>query len=53
MILALLLVNIGNTEWVVRALAALPDSTRLFITRVLRSLRALPPAALGTPFEQE
>ncbi|HMK09263.1 MAG TPA: ABC transporter permease [Anaerolineales bacterium] len=53
MILALLLVNIGSTEWVGRTLAALPDSTRLFITRVLRSLRAQPPAALGTPFEQE
>jgi ABC-type uncharacterized transport system permease subunit len=53
MILALLLVNIGSTEWVARTLAALPDSTRLFVTRVLRSLRASPPAALGTPFEQE
>jgi ABC-type uncharacterized transport system permease subunit len=53
MILALLLVNIGSTEWVARTLAALPDSTRLFITRVLRSLRASPPAALGLPFEQE
>jgi simple sugar transport system permease protein len=53
MILALLLVNIGNTEWVERTLAALPDSTRRLIAKVLRSLRALPPAALGTPFEQE
>jgi simple sugar transport system permease protein len=53
MILALLLVNIGNTEWVARTLAALPDTTRLFFTRVLRSLRASPPAALGTYFEQE
>jgi hypothetical protein len=53
MILALLLVNIGNTDWVVRTMAALPDSVRLFVARVLRSLRASPPAALGTPFEQE
>jgi simple sugar transport system permease protein len=53
MIMALLLVNIGNTEWVERTLAALPDSTRLFIARVLRSLRASPPASLGVPFEQE
>jgi simple sugar transport system permease protein len=53
MILTLLLVNIGNTEWVNRALAALPESTRRFATRVLRSLRASPPAALGVPFEQE
>jgi simple sugar transport system permease protein len=53
MILALLLVNIGSTEWVARTLAALPDTTRMFIARLLRSLRASPPAGLGTPFEQE
>jgi general nucleoside transport system permease protein len=53
MILALLLVNIGNTEWVDRALASLPEHTRHFIARVMRSMRATPPAALGTPFEQE
>jgi simple sugar transport system permease protein len=53
MIMALLLVNIGSTEWVERTLAALPDSTRRFVTRVLRSLRASPPAARGVPFEQE
>jgi simple sugar transport system permease protein len=53
MILALLLVNIGSTEWIERTLAALPDTTRLFIARLLRSLRASPPAALGVPFEQE
>jgi general nucleoside transport system permease protein len=53
MILTLLLVNIGNTEWVERVLAGLPESTRKLIARVLRSLRATPPAALGVPFEQE
>jgi len=53
MILALLFVNIGNTEWVERTLALLPDSTRRFIARILRSLRASPPAALGVPFKQE
>ncbi|MBE0408327.1 MAG: ABC transporter permease [Anaerolineales bacterium] len=53
MILALLLVNIGNTEWVERTLALLPDSTRRLIARILRSLRASPPAALGVPFKQE
>jgi ABC-type uncharacterized transport system permease subunit len=53
MILTLLLVNIGNTEWVDRVLAGLPEPTRRFITRLLRSLRASPPASLGTPFEQE
>lgn len=53
MILTLLLVNIGNTEWVERMLAGLPESTRRLIARVLRSLRASPPASLGMPFEQE
>lgn len=53
MILALLLVNIGNTEWVERTLAALPDSARRAIAGILRSLRASPPAALGVAFEQE
>jgi general nucleoside transport system permease protein len=53
MILALLLVNIGNTEWVERMLAVLPDRTRHFIARLLRALRASPPAALGVPFEQD
>ena len=53
MILTLLLVNIGNTEWVERVLAGLPESTRRFIARLLRSLRASPPASLGVPFEQE
>jgi general nucleoside transport system permease protein len=53
MILALLLVNIGNTEWVERMLAALPDRTRHFIARLLRTMRASPPAALGVPFEQD
>jgi general nucleoside transport system permease protein len=53
MILTLLLVNIGNTEWVDRTLAGLPAELRHLLARVLRSLRASPPAALGTPFEQE
>ncbi len=53
MILALLIVNIGNTEWVERVLATLPESTRKFVARLLRSLRASPPASLGVPFEQE
>lgn len=53
MILALLLVNIGNTEWVERMLAGLPENTRHLVARVMRSMRASPPAALGVPFEQE
>jgi simple sugar transport system permease protein len=53
MILTLLLVNIGNTEWVERILASLPESTRRVVARLLRSLRASPPASLGVPFEQK
>jgi ABC-type uncharacterized transport system permease subunit len=53
MILALLFVNIGNTEWLERVLASLPESTRRIIARVLRSLRASPPAALGVQFKQD
>ena len=53
MILTLLLVNIGNTEWVNRVLAGLPESTRHALTRLIRSLQASPPAALGVPFEQD
>lgn len=53
MILTLLLVNIGNAEWVDRTLAGLPASTRRWIARVLRSLRTSPPASLGVPFENQ
>ncbi len=53
MILTLLLVNVGNAEWVERTLAGLPEGTRRIIARLLRSLRASPPASLGVPFEQE
>jgi len=53
MILTLLLVNVGNAEWVERTLARLPEPTRRLLARALRKLRATPPAALGTPFERE
>ena len=53
MILTLLLVNIGNADWVDRTLASLPESTRRFLARTFRSLRASPPAALGVPFERD
>jgi len=53
MILTLLFVNIGNAEWVERTLAGLPESTRRTIAKILRALRATPPAALGVPFEAE
>jgi general nucleoside transport system permease protein len=53
MILTLLFVNIGNAEWVDRMLASLNEPTRRVVARVLRSLRATPPASLGVPFEQD
>jgi len=53
MILTLLLVNIGDAEWVARALAAMPERPRRVAARILRALRASPPAALGVPFESE
>lgn len=53
MILTLLLVNIGNAEWVDRTLAALPEPTRRFFARTFRTMRASPPAALGVPFERD
>jgi len=53
MILTLLLVNLGNTEWMERLLATLPDGVRTRVKGLIRSLRSQPPAALGTPFERE
>jgi len=53
MILSLLLVNMGNAEWVSRILSALPEPVRRFIARALRAMNATPPAALGTPFDPE
>ncbi len=53
MILTLLLVNFGNTEWFARLMAVLPPRPRVIIGNILRSLRAAPPAALGVPFKKE
>ncbi|MHB0988192.1 MAG: ABC transporter permease [Bellilinea sp.] len=53
MILTLLLVNIGNSDWVDRTLAGLPEEVRRFIAKVLRAMRTTPPAALGIPFDNE
>jgi ABC-type uncharacterized transport system permease subunit len=53
MILTLLLVTLGNAEWVKRVLVRLPGWLRRSIVRVLRALQAAPPAALGTIFEKE
>ena len=53
MILTLLLVNIGNAEWVERSLSKLPESVRRDIARVLRAMNATPPASLGVPFDKD
>ena len=53
MILTLLLVNIGNAEWVDRTLAGLPEETRRILAKILRAMRTSPPASLGVPFENE
>jgi simple sugar transport system permease protein len=53
MILTLLLVNIGNAEWMQRTMAAMPERTRRAAMRLLRALRASPPASLGVPFDSE
>ena len=53
MILTLLFVNIGDAEWVQRTLAGLPEDARRVIAGILRAMRTRPPAALGTPFENE
>lgn len=53
MILTLLLVNIGNAEWVERSLSHLPESVRRDIAKVLTALNATPPAALGMPFDKD
>ncbi len=53
MILTLLLVNISDAEWVGRMLAALPEGTRRRVAKLLRTMRASPPAGLGVPFESE
>ncbi len=51
MILTLLLVTVGNSEWNRRLLRRLPGGARRGILRVLRALQSSPPAALGEPFE--
>ncbi len=53
MILTLLLVNIGNAEWVERTLAGMPENTRRAVAKILRAMRATPPASLGVPFESD
>lgn len=53
MILTLLVVNLGNADWVERTLAGLPEGTRRILAKIIRGMRTSPPASLGVPFENE
>ena len=53
MILTLLLVNFGNSEWVEQLLSSMPEQWRKRVYNVLRVLKSQPPAAMGVPFERE
>jgi simple sugar transport system permease protein len=53
MILTLLLVTLGNAEWVGRLLNTLPEGVRLTLKRTIKALQTSPPAALGTTWEKQ
>jgi len=53
MILTLLLVTIGNAEWVNRVLNDLPAPVRRFLLQALGALQTSAPAALGTVLKKE
>lgn len=51
MIFTLLIVNIGNTDWVFSRLAMLSPRMRHVIRRILKLCGASPPEGLGKPFD--
>ena len=53
MILTLLLVTIGNAEWMNRFLSLFPENIQRFLVRTLKTLQTSPPGALGTIFKKE
>lgn len=53
MILTLLFVNIGDTEWMARFLSMLPSGSRRIFFKLIKYIRTPPPASLGVPFERE
>ncbi len=53
MILTLLLVTLGNAEWMNRVLNHLPEGMQRFLIRTLKTLQTVPPASLGTLFRKE
>ncbi|MFH0880341.1 MAG: ABC transporter permease, partial [Lentisphaerota bacterium] len=52
MILTLLIVDVGDTEWMTRVLTLSPEPLKRWMIRLTRFFRSTPPAALGTPFEE-
>jgi simple sugar transport system permease protein len=52
MILTLLLVALGNSDWIYRRLYRWPAAVRRRVLRVLHALQASPPASLGASFDQ-
>lgn len=53
MILTLLLVTIGNAEWMNRFLSLLPENLQRLFVKMLKALQTSPPGALGTIFKKE
>jgi simple sugar transport system permease protein len=53
MILTLLLVTIGNAEWMNRLIGLFPEKIKRLLVRTLKTLQTSPPAALGTIFKKE
>ncbi len=53
MILTLLLVTIGNAEWMNRFLGLFPENLQRLLVRTLKALQTSPPGALGTIFKKE
>ncbi len=53
MILTLVLVTLGNAEWVNRLLNRLPDGVARWLRRTIQALQTSPPAALGTVWEKQ
>jgi branched-subunit amino acid transport protein len=53
MILTLLLVTIGNAEWMNRLISLFPEKIQRLLVRSLKALQTSPPAALGAIFKKE
>jgi ABC-type uncharacterized transport system permease subunit len=53
MILTLLLVTIGNANWMNRFLSLFPETLQRLLVRTLKAMQISPPGALGTTFKKE